>query len=421
MPATRTASVDDVLSSLLRSVRDALLAIVSRIVAGRMWHVRAMLVAVALAYLTAFPSIDVIRTVRTDATWTALLQQFAHPFQATQHGFGTHEAKTAFRLTVPVLAHVLGFGFRGAIVLQVLSGVAVLWLSVIVGFQATRDRVLAALCAFGVAGTFAGVAAFTDDYRGLFDGVAYALLLGALWRGPAWATFACVFLAAYTDERALLASTLVLAWWWLEPPLRALEGGRHTPRQAHQDGSPWGGRPWFGATPRWPAVVAVLAAWAAYGISRLALIRIAGLQSVISGTVLVGPRTFVVQIHTFPFGIWTALETLWIPVIAALLVLGVWRRGLALVLAIDIAAVLVVGNSVSDVTRSVAYVLPAFFIAVRILAESEPRERLHGWLVACSLLAVAIPTYYTGMNEIRWYLPAPLQILRMIFYSSTAA
>ena len=404
-----TVSVDQPPVGLLSSVTAALQARVLRFVdgltRGRAWRARVLLFSVALAYFMAFPSVDVIRSSEFDRTWLALQRQFDAPLEPHVYEPQSHEAKTALRLTVPVFAHVVGMGHRGALLLQIVSGVLVLWLALDVAFVITGDRAIAALCAIGMATTFPGVAAFADDYRGLFDGIAYALLLVAMRTRSAPIVAACVFLAAYTDERALFSSVLLVIWWWLRSEPSGGEG-TVTRRSGRE----------------WPAMVAIAGAWLAYAVSRQWLVLETGLSTPVGGAADVGVNTFIAQINGFPFGAWSALETLWVPVIGAVVVLVVLGRWVAAaVFALAIAVVLVAANSVTDVTRSAAYVFPAFFVALVVLRQSDGIARLRTLMAACATLAVLVPTYYTGMNEIRWFLPAPLQFVRMLFYSRSAS
>ena len=393
-----------VLSSLTHALHARVLAIAERLTRGRAWRVKVLFFAVALSYFMAFPSIDVIRSSEFDRTWTALQRQFDAPFEPRVYEPQSHEAKTALRLTVPVFAHIVGIGQRGALVLQILSGVVVLWLALDVAFAATGDRATAALCAIGLATTFPGVAAFADDYRGLFDGVAYALLLASMRIRSAPVVAACVFLAAYTDERALISSVLIAMWWWV--------------RGEAADQARLGRRP----VREWSPIAAILVAWVAYAFTRRWLVMEAGLSTPVGTAAHVGATTFITQIAGFPFAAWTALETLWVPVVAAIVVLAVRDRWAELaVLTLTIVAVLVAANSVTDVTRSAGYVFPALFVAVAVLRASEGVGRLRSLMATCSALAVIVPTYYTGMNEIRWFLPAPLQLVRMLFYRGAAS
>jgi hypothetical protein len=59
-----------------------------------------------------------------------------------------------------------------------------------------------------------------------------------------------------------------------------------------------------------------------------------------------------------------------------------------------------------------------FFVSLQVLATYDTPKRLRSLLTATSALAVMIPTYYTGLNEIRWFLPAPLQLLRMALHGA---
>lgn len=381
----------DAVADLVRALRNGGLRVSGHMVSGPRWRLKALLTVVALAYLMSFPSIDVIRESWSyDATWKALEQQFAHPFVVGNYLPNTHESKLALRLTPPVILHALGLKHGGALALQALSGIALLWLALEVAFRATGDRVLALLTTAGLATTFPGIAAFCSDYRGMFDGLAYALVLAAMWAPAPWIAFASVFLAGFTDERALLSSALVLIWWWL--PASAGTTARR----------------------RSLSMAAVVLAWVAYLGTRMWLTHAFGLSTPSGEGTGASFQMMYKQLNGFPFGVWTALETLWIPVLAAVAALAAARRwGPAAAIALSVAAILIAASAVSDFTRSAAYVFPVLFVSLKILHAHEPRERIEAMVLAASALAIVIPTYYTGLSEIRWFFPAPFQILRM--------
>jgi hypothetical protein len=384
-----------VLGRAWRATEAALLSTAERLTAGPRWRVRTVLALVALSYGLSCPQIDRLFDAEWQQNWAAFELQFAHPLVPRQYEPISHMAKFAFRLTVPVFAHIVGLHHAGALVLQVLSGVAVLWLSLGLFYRVTSNRALAAICTAGIATTFPGVAAFSSDYRGFFDGVAYALLLAAMsWRSPV-SVFTFTLLAGFTDERALVATVFVALWWWL------LDAPSASPRGVARWSSP---------------VAAVAAGWVAYVILRLWLMRTFGLATPVGNAAGVGVRLLSQQVGLgLPFAAWSALESLWVPVAAAVLVVAHGRRWfIAGALVAGTAVMLAISGSVLDATRSISYVFPIVFVAVRILWTFEARKTTLSLLAASSAAAIVIPTYYVVFNSIQWLIPAPMQVIRLL-------
>ena len=78
------------------------------------------------------------------------------------------------------------------------------------------------------------------------------------------------------------------------------------------------------------------------------------------------------QLNIFPAGAWTGLEGGWLLVLAAAVVLVRRRRFLFLAMYLGaIAILLIVSMCVYDITRSMAYLLPALFVVLDVLGEVE--------------------------------------------------
>jgi hypothetical protein len=333
------------LGEMLVCCETATVAYIERLTAASGWQWRVTLLSVALSLTMSFPSIDVFLSGEFDRTWAALAAQIAHPFTPKDYPPLSHEAKMAFRLTLPTTLHILGLGTRSALLVGMLSGVALLYLTAGAVFRLTADRVTAALCTVATATTFTGASAFCD-LRGVFDGLALALLVGAIYTSSPLASFVLCFLAAFTDERSLLAGALLFLL--------------HTLRR--RLGAPDPSKPAL-----WPYPLAAVA----YIGTRLALGATYGLSTPLAG---VGLSTFVRQIHSLPLGVWTALEGLWIPVGGFLCLLALARRWwLLLGYGAVLAGILVGANSVIDVTRSAIYVFPVVLSAAVWIGAYESR------------------------------------------------
>ena len=124
------------------------------------------------------------------------------------------------------------------------------------------------------------------------------------------------------------------------------------------------------------------------------------------------------QTNVIPLAIWTGLGGSWILVSLGLLTLFLQKRYLAAAafcgaLVGAIAAAL----AVIDVTRSMAYCLPAVFVALTVLSRSEPIKHLEKVTTIAGLISLAVPTYYLEGNAGLWWLyPLPIQIVRWLLH-----
>ena len=335
------------------------------------------LVASAIVLVISFPSYDQI--FGFDDNWDPLLLQAEEPFEPHEYPPESHAAKLAFRLVPPLVGGLLNLGPVGYVVLQSLAGVALFAAAARLFDRLTGDRAAAALYTVALAGAWAGASAFVE-MRGVFDGIAFLfLVLACLARRPPLIAL-CAFLAAWTDERAAVAAGLVFVFHLVEPAQR---------RDA------W----WRGG--------AVVVGLALYVASRLALAAATGLTPAAG---LVGLSILVDQIHFAAIGAWTALESLLVVVGLGLLSLWRTRRLAAVAFLLALAAVLGGALLVLDVTRSMAYAIPAVFIGVAVL---DPRAQ-RALAPAVAVINVIVPLYYVGiLDRIFWIPPLPFQVLRI--------
>ena len=364
------------------------LAWIERLADSRRWVLWTALAATALVLVFSFPPPRATVRIGEAPEWGPLYGKLAHPLTPqNQEDPGSHGAKTAFRLSVPVVAHVLGLGPRSLKLLEILAGIALFALVAVGAERASGDRRCAVLVALLTASCFPGISAFVE-HRGFFDAVAFlGLALACAWRSPV-AVFCGVSLAAWTDERGMIAAGLV-----------ALLHFADAPRQG-------GARRFLDAR-----VLAVVAAGLVYAGGRQILAARFGLSTPLAGT---GLGFLIAQMNNAPLGIWTGLEGGWLLVLAASLVL--WRQGRRTLLLASLLAgggVVVVALMVWDITRSMAFVLPALFLSLRVLRDHESREDLTKLCRVAFVIALLWPNYYVaGKGEASWNYPLPLQLLK---------
>jgi hypothetical protein len=360
---------------------------------SRHWRVVVTLAGTALSIFLCYPW-KWRHYSEENLPWKALRKQIAHPLQARDYPPESHPAKKAFRLTVPVFVRATGIGIPGAIVVQLLSGVALLYLTVSVGFVATQDRVTATLGCLATAATYLGASAFWD-YRGNFDSLAICFLLAAMLARSAALVAVLVFLAAFTDERALVAALLVHFWFVVRRLLQRADGG-----------SAWMPRP------SWGIVVAAIA----YAAVRTFLAWRFHLTAPVGDSADVGLAVFRRQLDTLPFGVWSALEGLWLPVMAALGLLWARRFRLAAAGVAGILALLVLcAHMVWDVTRSAMYVFPVVFIAAATVAAREAQYTVRATYLMAAFVSVIVPTAFVQGNAVSVCRTLPTSLAKLFW------
>jgi hypothetical protein len=295
-------------------------------------------------------------------------------------------------LAIPVLARVLHLNTYGLLAVQFLAGVLLFVCCARLAERTTGSRLAAAFVSLTVAGTYAGSAAFVE-IRGLFDGVAITLLLLCMQtRRPALIAVA-LFAAAWTDERAIIASPLVLLFHLAEA------SGSRPPYRAFLQ------RPIAGA----------LAGLMLHGITRIAYLTAYQIPHRFDGN---GLEVLARQVNMIPMALWTAFEGGWFLVALGLAIL--FRKRKFVILSWLVAALgvlLAVSVAVVDISRTTAYALPALFVALIALAREEQPAIVESCSVIAFSLSALWPAYYAGGEKtIWWQYPFPLQLVRWILF-----
>lgn len=371
---------------------------IQRAIAGRNWAGKVTVVLVLLSLFLHFPSYNYLaghlNGTETNARWTALVEQSAEPFVFHPRPEHVQTEKTTFRLTAPVLAHLLRLDIVGTYLLQFALGVMMLYMGLRYCHQRTADKLMSVLFIAGLCCTYFGSAAFFDIWAQR-DPFGYVFLFLALLRRHVLLTFCTSFLAAYSDERALIASALVFLFHWMEgheSPLR-----RAKPTLTWPDRHAW----------------AVVAAWGAYFATRLYLAHFHGFKT---GTSSIGPAMFIDNLTWHCWGLWSGLEGMWLFIAVVFYIIGRRSGWLMAVLCVGVFITLSgVSVLVTDTTRSIAYgavfLFPAFILAHRHL----PERTFKGLVVAAFLCSLLCPQYFTfGYGSLFSVDPAPVKFLKLV-------
>jgi hypothetical protein len=173
---------------------------------------KALFAVGAISLFRAFPNYDALRTIFSETTWRNVQVKFDHPMADTSRIFapGSHESNLTFRLTVPILAHIFHLHRAEVLICFAFVGFVLLYLVLKVAFTLSASKRVALFVCLSTACTWPGEAAFHELRGGYYDALALCLVLAACATSSSIVTAALLFLAAWTDERALVASLFVL-------------------------------------------------------------------------------------------------------------------------------------------------------------------------------------------------------------------
>ncbi|MGA2601003.1 MAG: hypothetical protein ABSH09_28900 [Bryobacteraceae bacterium] len=348
------------------------------VLSGPHWKVKALLAVLVLSLLRAFPSYEALKTPFVESTWSHTFLQIDNLICDMGRLFppGSHESKMTFRLTVPLLARLLGLNETGILILSAIAGIVLLYVSLVLLYKITKSKESALFICLTIACAWAGQTGFQELRGGFYDSVALCLLLIAMAANSPVIAGVCAFLAAWTDERALIAGAFVVL----------LSIAMHERAKT----------------------IAVLVGWCGYAVLRLWM---TSHYSLAVATGNIGFDVLAQQIRLIPIGVWSGLGGCWIVICAGLAsAIRQHRYTLTAAFCALLAATIVSALMVLDVTRSIAYCLPAVFVATYLLKDEPWLKRLALWSGIGSFF---VPTWYVQGDTMLWYIyPLPLQLAR---------
>jgi len=382
-PSPTPFGADDLLATPRRVLRAF-----DRLLTGRFWIVVVVGLATAISLFTAFPTYDKFEPGSKD--WKAIERLSEHPFD--QKGLDANKDRAynfTFRAAVPLAGRALGLGPWGYLVLQGMAGLGMFAAAAHLVDRLTRNRRLGALVAIAIGLMWAGSGAFVE-LRGNFDAVAIALLVAAMATRRVPLVVLCTFLAGWTDERALPAIAFVVLF--------------HHVVESRELG--------VAKALREPRCLAAAAGLALHVVTRV----IVSVAMDVHQPSNLGLEYVKAQLSILPVGAWTGLEGFWLFVLVGAVALWkVRQRFLALAYAGLVAVVCVGSIAVVDVTRSMAYLLPAALAGLGLIHRLCQPKVLRASIYAAVALTAAWPVYYAGgAFTLYWQYPLPLVIVRRL-------
>ncbi len=377
---------------LYQRLRCRLNAGIDGLLAGPYWKLKALFAVAAISLFRAFPNYDVLATLFFETTWHDVQLKFDHPLLDTSRIFapGSHQSNLTFRLTVPLLAHILRLHEPGILSFFAVAGLVLLYLVLKVAFALSASKRVALFVCLTTACVWPGVAAFQELRGGYYDALALCLVLAAIASSSSLFAGLFLFLACWTDERALVAS----AFAFLLFAFHNTGDNRHfiVGRPCRRCGGRVG----------YLGIRAYLTATQPYPLS-------------VSG---IGLSVFSQQINAIPLAIWSGLGAGWLLVIFGFVTLLQQKRYVA---AAGFGAALAATMSVSlvavDLTRGMSYCLPAVFVALAVLGASKKAKQLERLAAIAAVISFVVPTFYLeGSSGLYWLNPLPVQLARWMHW-----
>lgn len=279
----------------------------------------------------------------------------------------SHMAKTEFRLTPPLLAKVFFIETSAGIYfLQVIAGFLffVLLHHLLYSLIPNYFIVFTGLLSFGF--IYPGYS-FIAEMEGFFDSFAFFFLLITLLDINLIFLATALFLAYFTDERSIFASFLILFYWQYKSHTQSNKNFYIPSKQAY----------------------IIMLTLFLYLITRWILINYFGFKNQFAGT-----NTLFYTINYAGIALWQAFEGFWLLVALAVYIL--WKQkkiGIALVFILLNLVIFLVGLSVMDITRSIAYVFPSILVSIFILKDSFDLHKLKQVMLICLLFCFMYPAH----------------------------
>lgn len=345
---------------------------------GDRWAVKSAAAIVVLVLFRAFPSYDALQSAFVVSKWSEVQVKLDHPFADTSVLFapGSHESNLTYRITVPLLARCLSLSRNGLLILAGISQVVLLYTLLRLVHLAGASRIASFCLTLALGCVWPGLCGFHELRGGYYDVFALTFVaLSALTAKPQL-RFLCLFLALWTDERAIVAAAFLVL---VAPGRRFL--------------------------------IPLAAALLLYSAGRAVSVVFFGYPLHATG---VGAGILLDQLYMLPWSFWSGLGGAWIMVGAGVWALSGTSRMAAIGFVSLIALVAASAMMVVDTTRTFSYALPAVFVAVQPLSGRLDTARIDGLAFLALALSFPIPTVYVeGAGY--WFLKClPLQLIRVL-------
>lgn len=252
-------------------------------------------------------------------------------------------AKKVFRLTVPTIIKVFQLNPLTTTILQYLINALLLYFLYKLSLKILKDRVAATFLLLSINFLYFGYAGFYDLTYTWFDIFGYFFLIVAIYSNSPWIIFITSFMAAWNDERAFVALSIVFVY--------------------HYFTSVKNNKLLFVNK----KYISVVIAGLSYVVLRLYLTYAYNMKT---PTADANFSVIAKTIHLFQIGLWSYFEGLWI--VCGLFFLCACANKDYFILLTNLLITLVfiiVSFCVLDITRSGSYLVPIIFLQMFYLVK----------------------------------------------------
>lgn len=305
----------------------------------------------------------------------ALEWKFENPFEkipveefapvTADTGTIDHLRKRTFRIAPPLLGYLTGIGMQGMVAAQQLTSVLFLWMLLRILKGIFKDSVAAFFGSLSIACSFVGQWGFNDFVY--FDGIAFFVLLSAMYTRHTVLISIFTLIAGFTDERAILATPLLYLYFGkAEPEIRTLRPNR---RQ-----------------------IALVLGTLLVLVLRLLLAIHVGQVADMSG---VFTPAFIYNLTIFPLGIALCLKgAMLLLIVGAATLLQLRQYTYLAVIGLAAVPCVVTAIVVYDFSRSFAYAFPLVLLLSRVMGVAMDTAVIRRITVYAATISLVMPTYY---------------------------
>jgi hypothetical protein len=311
-----------------------------------------------------------------------------HPIKYPE---ASHMANTQFRITIPLIAKLCGT--RSVLVIFVIQEILGIWffiLTCLLSYRLTKDKVTAAIVTLSLGFIYAGKAAFVD-IQGMTDSFAYFFLVLALYTRIKPLIVLSLLLSYFTDERALISSSLIGIFYFLE--YLEITKGKIDIYQFIKAG-----------------VFYVLLSWILYFTIRFTLFKLYGLHNPVAG---IDPP----NVHQLGYVFWDGLQGFWLLLFFGIIYLVIEKRFFIIALLIlSFLAVAISASMVYDLTRSIAYIFPMIFVSLFLIHKALNTAQLRKIVILSCLICFVCGDSYFGLSAPPdYYRSVPIKVIEKAF------
>ena len=371
-----------------------LIYFLERFLNHRYWHVTVAFITVLVILFLNAPSYFALtkefKPCSDCVNFQEVINRADHLFKPTKYAEYSHMANTQFRLTVPLIAKLIGTRSKIVIfIIQEILGIIFLIITCLLSFRLTNDKIISAIITLSFGFIYAGKSAFVD-MEGLLDSFAYFFMILALFASNKPLILSSLILAYFTDERAFLSSSLVAVFYFLE--FLDTNNGKIN----------------FYAFFK-ARIFYVVLSWILCLITRFILFKIYGLYTPKSAAI-----TF--DLHQLGDIFWDGLKGFWLLLILGIVHLIIQKRFfILLLLTISILVVVIATCMVYDLTRSIAYIFPVIFVSLYLTAKAINKSQLLKIaIISCLISFLSVDSYFVSSGKPRYYQSAPIKIIEKV-------